>query len=59
MKMKYVGKGSFLVGVPARDLNASEAKRFGIERLLNSSLYQEIKRKPKAVKPADDTHEEI
>ena len=36
MKMKYVGKGSFLVGVPARDLNASEAKKFGIERLLKS-----------------------
>ena len=58
MKLKYVGKGSFLVGVPARDLNASEAKKFGIERLLNSSLYQEIKRKPKAVKPADDIPEE-
>ena len=59
MKMKYVGKGSFLVGVPARDLNASEVKKFGLGKLLNSSLYEEIKRKPKAVKPADDTHEEI
>ena len=58
MKVKYVGKGSFLVGVRARDLNASEAKRFGIERLLNSSLYQEIKRKPKVEEPADDIQQE-
>jgi len=59
MKLKYVGKGSFLVGVPARDLNTSEAKKFGIERLLNSNLYEEIKRKPKVEEPADDIHEEI
>ena len=58
MKMKYVGKGSFLVGVPARDLNASEVKKYGDERLLKSNLYEEIKRKPKAVKPADDIPEE-
>ncbi len=48
MKMKYVGKGSFLVGVPARDLNASEVKKFGISRLLESGLYEEVKRKSKA-----------
>jgi len=47
------------VGVPARDLNASEVKKYGESKLLNSGLYEEIKRKPKAVKPADDTHEEI
>jgi len=54
MKLKYVGKGSFLVGVPARDLSASEAKKIGIEKLLNSNLYEEIKRKPKVEEPADD-----
>lgn len=59
MKVKYIGKGSFLVGVPAHDLNASEVKKYGESKLLNSGLYEEIKRKPKAVKPADDTHEEI
>jgi hypothetical protein len=58
MKLKYVGKGSFLVGVPARDLNTSEAKKFGIERLLNSNLYEEIKRKPKVEEPADDIQQE-
>jgi hypothetical protein len=58
MKLKYIGKGSFLVGVPARDLSASEAKRFGIERLLNSNLYEEIKRKPKVEEPADDIQQE-
>ena len=48
MKMKYVGKGAWLVGVPARDLSADEVKKFGLERLLKSNLYEEVKRKSKA-----------
>ncbi len=58
MKLKYVGKGSFLVGVPARDLSASEAKKYGESKLLNSGLYEEIKRKPKVEEPADDIQQE-
>ena len=48
MKMKYVGKGAWMIGVPARDLNAEEVKKFGEERLLKSNLYEEVKRKSKA-----------
>jgi len=48
MKMKYVGKGAWMIGVPARDLSASEVKKFGLERLLKSNLYEEVKRKSKA-----------
>ena len=48
MKVKYVGEGAFLIGVPARDLNAEEVKKFGEERLLKSNLYEEVKRKSKA-----------
>lgn len=48
MKVKYVGKGAWMIGVPARDLSASEVKKFGIERLLKSNLYEEVKRKSKA-----------
>jgi len=48
MKVKYVGKGAFLIGVPARDLSASEVEKFGLERLLKSNLYEEVKRKSKA-----------
>ena len=48
MKVKYVGKGAFLIGVPARDLSAEEVKKFGEERLLKSNLYEEVKRKSKA-----------
>lgn len=48
MKMKYVGKGAWMIGVPARDLNAEEVKKFGISRLLESGLYEEVKRKSKA-----------
>lgn len=38
--LKYVGKGAFLVGVPARDLSAEEAKKYGVKRLLASGLYK-------------------
>jgi hypothetical protein len=48
MKVKYVGKGAWMIGVPARDLNAEEVKKFGEERLLKSNLYEEVKRKSKA-----------
>jgi hypothetical protein len=58
MKLKYVGNGSFLVGIPARDLSASEVKRFGLERLVATGLYTEIIRKPKAGKPEEDQSEE-
>lgn len=55
MKLKYVGNGSFLVGIPARDLSASEVKRFGLERLVATGLYTEIIRKPKADQLEDET----
>lgn len=58
MKVRYVGKGAWLVGVPARDLSADEVKRFGLDELIASGLYEEIKRKPKAQESAEDTHEE-
>ena len=48
MKVKYVGKGAWMIGVPARDLSAGEVKKFGEERLLKSNLYEEVKRKSKA-----------
>lgn len=36
----YIGKGAFLPGVPARDLTADEAEKFGRMRLLESGLYK-------------------
>lgn len=39
MKLKYVGKGNYLAGVPARDLTAEEVKRYGEQKLLQSKLY--------------------
>jgi hypothetical protein len=39
MKMMYIGKGSFIPDVPARDLTKEEAVFFGVERLLASGLY--------------------
>ncbi len=42
MKLKYIGNGSFIVGVPARDLNEQEAEYYGVNRLLGSRLYEPI-----------------
>ena len=39
--LKYVGNGSWLPGVPARDLSDAEVKRFGRAFLLESGLYTE------------------
>lgn len=41
--MKYIGNGSFISGVPARDLSEYEVKMFGKIRLLDSGLYAEEK----------------
>lgn len=58
MKMKYVGKGAWIIGVPARDLSAEEVKFYGKDKLESCGLYAEINRKPKADKLAEDTTEE-
>jgi len=36
--LRYVGHG-FIVGVPKRDLTFEEARRFGVQKLLDSKLY--------------------
>ncbi len=58
MKLKYIGKGAFLTGVPARDLSAIEVRFYGEERLKNSGIYAEFIRKPKAQEPADSISKE-
>lgn len=37
----YIGKGSFLPNIPARDLSAEEVSQFGKDLLLASGLYAE------------------
>lgn len=41
--MKYIGDGTALEGVPARDLTTEEMKAFGKRMLLASGLYEERK----------------
>lgn len=36
---KYIGNGSFQVGLPARDLTDAEAQQLGYRRVLRSGLY--------------------
>lgn len=50
-KLKYVGEGAFLVGVPDRNLSAAEVRRFGHDWLVASGLYKDYSKRPKAVKP--------
>ncbi len=46
--IKYIGKGSFVQGIPARDLTKDEWDAFSKERqksLVNAGLYKVPKRK--------------
>lgn len=40
--MKYIGKGAFLIGVPARDLTDEEAVKFGERMLVESGMYLRV-----------------
>lgn len=50
--LKYIGDGTALIGVPARDLSAAEATEHGRLRLLASGLYEEIVKKVYTPKPS-------
>lgn len=43
--LKYIGAGSYLPDVPARDLTKEEAEYHGVGRLLDSHLYELIEQK--------------
>jgi hypothetical protein len=47
-KLKYIGNGAALIAVPARDLTEEEVKKFDVDALLKSGLYE----KEKENKPA-------
>ena len=49
--MRYVGNGSFLIGVPARDLSAEEAGRYA-ETIADSGLYEPMVEPVAAVRAA-------
>ena len=46
--LRYKGNG-FIAGVPARDLTEAEVKKFGKDKLIQSGVYQEV-RKPRPKK---------
>jgi len=48
---KYIGKGTFVLGIPARDLTDEEAQHIGISRVRKSGLYKKIA-EPKTAKGA-------
>ena len=54
-KMKYVGKGKWLRGVPKRDLSIEEVKRCGgVAALEKTGLYEAVRRK-KTIKVVAET----
>lgn len=61
IRLKYIGKGTFLKGVPACDLTTAQAKQYGgLDWLLASGLY--IENQPKAKtknKPAEHIEEDL
>lgn len=46
--LKYVGEGSALIGIPARDLTLNEVAIDGlnIEYLVNTGLYEIVREEP-------------
>jgi hypothetical protein len=59
-RLKYIGNGAFIAGVPTCNLTTEQAKKFGIERLIASGLY--IENQPKAKtnrKPAEHIEEDL
>lgn len=40
----YIGKGSFVPGIPARDLTDQEAEAIGVKKVMATGLY--LKPKP-------------
>ena len=48
-KLKYIGMGSFLYGIPARDLNELEVEELGgVEYLVGTGLYEVMQKESEA-----------
>lgn len=58
-RLKYIGNGAFIVGVPTCDLTAKQVEIYGgKEWLIASGLY--VENKPKAkTKPAEHIEEDL
>ena len=55
---RYIGDGSWIFGIPARDLTDDEAVTIGVERIKHSKLYQRVRdKKPKLAIVEDDQKE--
>jgi hypothetical protein len=54
---EYIGEGSWIPGIPARDLTEEEAQAAGLEVLRGSSLYEEVKVKSKSKPKKEDVNE--
>jgi hypothetical protein len=48
VKWKYVGDGSFVPGIPARDLTDEESKEYDEQIILACNLYEKVVTKSKS-----------
>lgn len=63
MSMKYVGDGSHIIGVPARDLTDDEAREYGAlireqEKASGLKLYERVAKDEEPAKPAKPADKE-
>jgi hypothetical protein len=61
MKLRYIGNGDYIHGVPARDLSNAEAKQYGdaiaaAEKATGRKLYESVAQKA-AVNDTEDKAE--
>lgn len=62
MKLKYIGNGDYIHGVPARDLSAAEARQHkdtiaAAEEATGTRLYEPVAEKKAATKDTEDKAE--
>lgn len=58
-KFKYIGNGSWIPGIPSRDLSAEEASEAGLGVLRESDLYQEVKSSKSSKKKKEEVDDRI
>lgn len=55
-KYKYIGDGSWIPGIPTRDISSDELSKEQLQVVKDSPMYQEVK-SSKSSKTKEDTNE--
>ena len=53
-KMKYIGMGSWMYGIPAKDLTSEQVEKHGgVEYLVGTGLYEVVQKPKKTIEVAE------